>query len=58
MQFRLLKASDQHFEEYVEINTLEDLKKYDNTEDEDCFGGLLLYFNPEPTLMIYDDYID
>ena len=58
MQFTLLKASDRHFKETVEINTLEDLKKYDYTEDEDCSGGLLLYFKPEPTLVIYDDYIE
>ena len=58
MKFTLLKASDRHFNETVEINTLEDLQKYDITEDEDCFGGLLLYFKPEPTLMIYDDYIE
>ena len=54
MTFELYKASDWSFTENIEINTLEDLKKLAKKYD----SKLIVDFRSEPSIIIYDDYIE
>ena len=65
MEFRVRKASGCEYEERREINTVEDLKKL--AEEHPTKQGkpedLILLFNDwsgngDPTIVIYDDYIE
>ena len=65
MEFRITKASDGEYEERREINTVEDFKKL--AEEYPTKTGapedLVVLFNGwgrrgEPTIVIYDDYIE
>ena len=65
MEFIITKASCTEYEERREINTVEDLKKL--AEEHPTKQGkpedLILLFNGwsgngDPTIMIYDDYIE
>lgn len=57
MTFRIRKASDSYLEEEktVEIHSIEDLKRLDD-ENENC--GLIIGFYNEPSIVIYDDYVE
>ena len=64
MEFRVRKASGGEYEERREINTVEDLKKLAEEHptkagDPEC---LIVAFNgwcrSEPTIVVYDDYIE
>lgn len=66
MKFIVTKVSDWRFNEEREINTVDDLKKlaeehpgwHGNGESKD----LIIHFgdkeHPQPTITIYDDYIE
>lgn len=65
MEFKIMKASSGKYEERREINTVEDLKKL--AEEHPTKQGrpedLILMFNGwsgngDPTIVIYDDYIE
>jgi hypothetical protein len=69
MTFKLRKASDWEFEETVEINTIEDLKRlqdrYRNADGGIWTGTLIVDFYLDlsgirevPTITIYDSYIE
>lgn len=69
MTFKLRKASDWEFEETVEINTIEDLKRlqdrYRNADGGIWAGTLIVDFHSDlsgirevPTITIYDSYIE
>ena len=62
MKCKIRKVSDSHIEEPkdIEINTMEDLKKID---DENNNVGLIILFKPylkdsDPLIQIYDDYYE
>ena len=54
MTMKLRKASDWCFEETIEVNTLEDLRKL--SEKYDC-SDLIVEFEAN-AIMIYDDYVE
>ena len=62
MTFRVIKASDYEFEEFVNIETIEELKKiydkYGKIELIVDFCGQFVLEDGVPTIMIYDDYIE
>lgn len=70
MTFKLRKASDWEFEETVEINTIEDLKRlqdrYRNANGGIWAGTLIVDFYSDlypgilegPAITIYDSYIE
>lgn len=62
MTFSIRKASDSYTkeDETIEINSIEDLKKIDD-ENENC--GLIISFEThsgryKPSIVIYDDYVE
>ena len=62
MTFRVIKVSDYEFEEFVNIETIEELKKvYDKYGKIDLiidFCGQFVGEDGVPVIMIYDDYIE
>ena len=65
MKFKVIKASSSEYEERREINTVEDLKKL--AEEHPTKTGapedlVVLFYGwsrrGEPTIVIYDDYIE
>lgn len=68
MIFEIHKASDWHFKENAEVNSLEDLinlaKKHANKEIGETYADLIIDFNEETygikrsLITIYDDYVE
>lgn len=55
MKVKLIKASDYTFEEYININSLQDLI---NLEDKYKCGLIIDISCERPSIIIYDDYIE
>lgn len=57
MKFELKKASDLNYREEIEINTLEELKEF----QQKCCDAIIVDFNDpssEPSIIIYDYYLE